>query len=164
MPAKTLFAEKFHVALKDVIKELHNLFVFIDGRYVKGDEAKISLWDHGFLYGDGVFEGIREYNGKIFKLDEHIDRLFDSARGLMISPPLTKDETKKVITETVRINNLGDSHIRPIITRGPGFPGLDTRTCRRSSLIVMAYPFHPYSEKNLFALSFHPSEESHRIR
>lgn len=138
-----MFDEKFQPSLKEVVKELHDLYVYIDGRFVKGDEAKVSVWDHAFLYGDGVFEGIREYDGRIFKLDEHIDRLFDSAKGIGIRVPLTKEEVKKVVVETVRRNGLRDAHIRPIVARGVGAPGLDPNRCPRASLIVMAYPFPP---------------------
>ncbi|MEM2933832.1 MAG: branched-chain-amino-acid transaminase [Methanocellales archaeon] len=114
-----------------------DLFIYIDGNYYRKNEAKISVYDHGFLYGDGVFEGIRAYNGKVFRLDEHIDRLFDSARAICLTPPLSKSEFKAVILECLRRNGLKDAYIRPIITRGVGDLGLDPRKCIKPSVIVI---------------------------
>ena len=136
-------SEEFHPDLKGILKDLYELYVYIDGKLVRGEDAKISMFDHGFLYGDGVFEGIRAYDGAIFKLDEHIDRLYDSAKAIGIDVPLTKEALKKAILETVRKNNLQNCHIRPIITRGAGRPNLDPRMSVRPSVIVMAYPFPP---------------------
>lgn len=87
-------------------------YVFLDGEFVTEEKAMISVYDHGFLYGDGVFEGIRAYNGLIFKVDEHIDRLYDSAKAISLNIPLTKAEIKKAIIETVRKNELKDAYIR----------------------------------------------------
>jgi len=138
-----LFAEKFQPSLKECVGALYDRYVYIDGRFVKGEEAKISVWDHGLLYGDGVFEGIRAYDGKVFKLDEHIERLLHSAKALKITVPLTKEELKRVVLETLRINGLKDAHVRIIVTRGPGIPGLDPKRAARPSVIVTAYPYPP---------------------
>ncbi len=114
-----------------------DLLIYIDGNYYRKSEAKISVYDHGFLYGDGVFEGIRAYNGRVFRLNEHIDRLFDSARAICLTPPLSKAELKAVILECLRRNRLRDAYIRPIITRGVGDLGLDPRKCFKPSVIVI---------------------------
>lgn len=114
-----------------------DLFIYIDGKYYRKSEAKISVYDHGFLYGDGVFEGIRAYNGRVFRLDEHLDRLFDSARAICLAPPLSKEELKALILECLRKNGLRDAYIRPIITRGVGDLGLDPRKCPKPSIIVI---------------------------
>jgi branched-chain amino acid aminotransferase len=111
--------------------------VYIDGEFVPEEEAKISIFDHGFLYGDGVFEGIRAYNGKVFRLDEHVDRLYDSARVIDLKIPVSKDEFKEIILETLRKNRLRDAYIRPIVTRGKGDLGLDPRKCANPSIIVI---------------------------
>lgn len=113
------------------------LFVYIDGEFVPEEEAKISIFDHGFLYGDGVFEGIRAYNGRIFKLREHIDRLYDSAKAIDLKIPLSKEEFERVILETLRRNGLRDAYIRPIVTRGIGDLGLDPRKCGKPTIIVI---------------------------
>lgn len=117
------------------------LLVYIDGKFVPESEAKISVFDHGFLYGDGVFEGIRAYNGKVFKLREHIDRLYDSAKAIALEIPISKEEFMKIILETLRVNNLRDAYIRPIVTRGIGDLGLDPRKCSRPTIIVITRPW-----------------------
>jgi len=138
-------SHKFKPSLKEILSDLYDLYVYIDGIFVKGEDAKISVWDHGFLYGDGVFEGIRAYDGMIFKLDNHIDRLFDSMKAIGIENfPLSKDELKKAVIETLRKNSLRDAHIRIIVTRGTGRPGLDPRRSVRPSVIIMTYPFPPW--------------------
>ncbi len=113
------------------------MIVYLDGEYVPEEEAKISVFDHGLLYGDGVFEGIRAYNGKVFRLDEHIDRIYDSAKTIDLAIPLTKDEFTGVILETLRRNNLRDAYIRPIVTRGVGTMGLDPRKCPKPTVICI---------------------------
>uniref|UniRef100_A0A7C3VC55 Branched-chain-amino-acid aminotransferase n=1 Tax=Archaeoglobus fulgidus TaxID=2234 RepID=A0A7C3VC55_ARCFL len=117
------------------------LLVYIDGEFVPENEAKISVFDHGFLYGDGVFEGIRAYNGRVFRLKEHIDRLYDSAKAIDLEIPLTKEEFIEIILETLRRNNLRDAYIRPIVTRGVGDLGLDPRKCPKPSIIVITKPW-----------------------
>jgi branched-chain amino acid aminotransferase len=114
------------------------MIIYYDGKYLPDDQAKVSVFDHGFLYGDGVFEGIRAYNGRIFRLKEHLDRLFDSAKTIDITPPISKEELTEAICETLRRNNLTDAYIRPIITRGVGDLGLDPRKCPKPSVIVIA--------------------------
>ena len=94
------------------------MIIYIDGKYVPDNQAKISVFDHGFLYGDGVFEGIRAYNGKVFRLKEHLDRLYDSAKTIDIKPPLSKEELTEIICEVLRRNKLTNAYIRPIISRG----------------------------------------------
>ncbi len=114
------------------------MIIYYDGKYLPDDQAKVSVFDHGFLYGDGVFEGIRAYNGRIFRLKEHIDRLYDSAQTIDLHPPISKEELIEAICETLRRNNLRDAYIRPIITRGVGDLGLDPRKCPKASVIVIA--------------------------
>ncbi len=107
------------------------MIIYLDGAYLPKEEAKVSVFDHGLLYGDGVFEGIRAYNGRVFRLDEHLDRLYDSAKTIDLTVPITKDEMAEAILETLRRNNLKDGYIRPIVTRGVGDLGLDPRKCPR---------------------------------
>ncbi len=114
------------------------MIIYIDGKYLPDDQAKISVFDHGFLYGDGVFEGIRAYNGRIFRLKEHLDRLYDSAKTIDLQPPLSKEEMTEVICEVLRRNKLTNAYIRPIISRGVGDLGLDPRKCPKPSVIVIA--------------------------
>ncbi|MEI7856861.1 MAG: branched-chain-amino-acid transaminase [Methanomicrobiales archaeon] len=114
------------------------MIIYYDGKFVPDDQAKVSVFDHGFLYGDGVFEGIRAYNGKIFRLKEHLDRLYDSAKTIDIHPPISKEEMTEAICETLRKNNLENAYIRPIITRGVGDLGLDPRKCPKPSVIIIA--------------------------
>jgi len=114
------------------------MIIYLDGRYVPEEEAKISVFDHGLLYGDGVFEGIRAYNGKVFRLDEHLARLYDSAKTIDLAVPITKEEMAEAIKETLRRNNLKDAYIRPIVTRGKGDLGLDPRRCKVPTVIVVA--------------------------
>lgn len=113
------------------------LQVYIDGEYYPKSQAKVSVYDHGFLYGDGVFEGIREYNGVVFKLKEHVDRLYRSAHALTMQMPLTKEEMIKAVVETLRKNNLKDSYIRLVVTRGVGDLGLDPRKCPKPSVVII---------------------------
>ncbi len=115
--------------------------MYVDGKFVPQSEAKISVFDHGLLYGDGVFEGIRAYNGRIFKLEQHVNRLFHSAKAIDLKIPQTKEEIANIILETCRRNDIHDGYIRPVITRGPGDLGLDPRKCKRGpSIVVIAQP------------------------
>ncbi|MCS7198033.1 MAG: branched-chain-amino-acid transaminase [Candidatus Bipolaricaulota bacterium] len=112
--------------------------VYIDGRFVPEEEAKISVFDHGLLYGDGVFEGIRAYNGYVFKLDRHIERLYNSAKAIALEIPLSPEQMIQVILETLRVNKMRDAYIRPIVTRGVGDLGIDPRRCHgKPSVIVI---------------------------
>jgi len=114
------------------------MIIYIDGKYLPRDEARISVFDHGFLYGDGVFEGIRAYNGRVFRLQEHLDRLYDSARTIDLTVPVSKEEMAEIILETLRRNKLKDGYIRPLVSRGVGDLGLDPRKCPKASVIVIA--------------------------
>ena len=114
--------------------------IFIDGKFYPKSEAKVSVYDHGFLYGDGVFEGIRVYDGVIFKLEEHLDRLFSSAKSIMLNIPMSKEELKAAIIETLRKNGLRNAYIRLVVTRGIGDLGLDPRKCSNPSVIIIAEP------------------------
>jgi branched-chain amino acid aminotransferase len=111
--------------------------VYIDGEYFPKSNAKISVYDHGLLYGDGVFEGIRAYNGVVFKLKEHVDRLYSSAHAIMLQIPLAKEEMITAVLETLRKNKLKDAYIRLVVTRGVGDLGLDPRKCSKASVIVI---------------------------
>jgi len=114
--------------------------VYIDGKFYPRSEAKVSVFDHGLLYGDGVFEGIKSYNGIVFKLKEHLDRLYFSAKAIMLEIPLTKEEMTKAVIETLRKNNLKDAYVRLIVTRGMGDLGLDPRKCSKATVIIIAVP------------------------
>jgi branched-chain amino acid aminotransferase len=116
------------------------LLVYINGEYYPKSRAAISIYDHGFLYGDGVFEGIREYDGVVFMLREHIDRLYDSAKAIMLEIPLTKEEMISAVVETLRRNGLRDAYIRLVVTRGVGDLGLDPRKCGEPNAIIITEP------------------------
>jgi branched-chain amino acid aminotransferase len=115
----------------------NELQVYVDGEFYPKSQAKISVYDHGFLYGDGVFEGIREYNGVVFKLKEHVDRLYRSAHAIMLQIPLTKEEMVKAVVETLRKNKMKDAYIRLIVSRGVGDLGLDPRKCPNPTIIII---------------------------
>ncbi len=117
--------------------------IYIDGELVPKSEAKISVLDHGLLYGDGVFEGIRCYNGVVFKLKEHIDRLYRSAKVIKLEIPMTKEEIIRAVIETLKANGLKEAYIRLIVTRGIGDLGLDPRKCSRPSVIIIAERLEP---------------------
>jgi len=119
------------------------LTVYVDGEYVDGTEATIPIWDHGLLYGDGIFEGMRLFSGSLFRPHDHLERLASSARGLGLELTLGPDEILDVICEVIVRSGLEDAHVRPIVTRGFGAPGLDPARCERTALIVAAYPFPP---------------------
>lgn len=123
------------------------LKIYIDGQLIEKESAKISVFDHGLLYGDGVFEGIRSYNGLIFKLNEHINRLFESAHSIMLKIPLAKSELKEAVVKTLKVNNLKDAYIRLVITRGVGDLGLDPRKCPRPAIIIITDKIALYPDK-----------------
>jgi len=116
------------------------LEVYIDGKYYPKSEAKVSVYDHGLLYGDGVFEGIRAYHGVVFKLKEHIERLYTSAHTIMLQIPLTQREMVKGVLDTLKRNQLKDSYIRLVVTRGVGDLGLDPRKCPKATVIIITEP------------------------
>ena len=124
-----------------------NLKIFIDGNFYDQSEAKISVFDHGLLYGDGVFEGIRFYNDRVFRFAEHIDRLWDSSKAIGLELPLSKMELIAATLETIRQNDLHDGYIRLIVTRGIGSLGLNPDSCRRPSVIIIAATIALYPEE-----------------
>jgi branched-chain amino acid aminotransferase len=130
---------KTHLSLVIVgCRRSYMSLIYIDGRFVPAEEASVSVFDHGLLYGDGVFEGIRAYNGRVVRLKEHVSRLYDSAKAIMLSIPISQGEMAEVILETLRKNNLKDAYIRPIVTRGRGDLGLDPLKCPVPTIIVIA--------------------------
>jgi len=112
--------------------------IFIDGKYYDERNAKISVFDHGLLYGDGIFEGIRAYHGCVFKLKEHIDRLFYSAKAILLQIPMSHAQIMRATVETCRKNKIRDGYIRLVVTRGVGTLGLNPRSCKRPSVIIIA--------------------------
>lgn len=111
--------------------------VYVNGKWIPKSRASVSVFDHGFLYGDGVFEGIRAYNGLVFKLKEHIDRLYESAHTLILGVPLSKDEMRRSIIQTLKKNRLKSAYIRVVISRGVGDLGLDPRKCPKATVIII---------------------------
>jgi len=120
--------------------------IYIDGSLYDKDDAKVSVFDHGLLYGDGVFEGIRAYNGRVFRLEEHVERFFDSARGILLDFPLSREEAAAAIVDTVRASGLKDAYIRAVLTRGAGDLGLDMRKCKRPTFIIIVDKIALYPE------------------
>ena len=122
--------------------------IYLNGKFVDKENAKVSVFDHGFLYGDGVFEGIRSYSNLVFKLKEHIDRLYESAHSIMLSIPMTKEQMAKAVVDTLKANNLSDAYIRLVVSRGEGDLGLDPRKCKSGpSIIIIADKIALYPEK-----------------
>ncbi len=113
------------------------LLVWINGEFVPKSQAKVSVFDHGFLYGDGVFEGIRSYGGRVFMLDEHLDRLYESAKSIWLTIPIDKEQMKEAILQTLRNNKLRDAYIRVVVSRGEGDLGLDPRKCPKPNVIII---------------------------
>lgn len=111
--------------------------IWIDGEWHTRETGKVSVFDHGLLYGDGVFEGIRVYAGKVFKLQEHLDRIYECAHAILLKIPMPKAEFGRVIEEAVRRAGMAEAYIRPIVTRGPGDLGIDPRNCGRPTMIVI---------------------------
>jgi branched-chain amino acid aminotransferase len=112
--------------------------VYVDGAFYPKDEAKVSVFDHGFLYGDGVFEGIRAYAGRVFRLREHLVRLYDSAKAIMLEIPVAIDAMQEIVLESCRRNDLHDAYIRLVVSRGRGDLGLDPRKCARATVVCIA--------------------------
>ncbi len=121
--------------------------IFLNGEFVARDSARVSVFDHGYLYGDGIFEGIRAYNGRVFRLDEHLDRLYESARTIMLQIPLTKVQMREAVLETLRRNGLHEGYIRLVISRGPGDLGLDPRKCPQATVVVIAENIQLYPQE-----------------
>lgn len=122
-------------------------YIFINGEYKTKEEATISVFDHGFLYGDGVFEGIRVYDGNIFRCREHLERLYHSAKAIMLSIPYTIEEMEEALVETVRKNQLRNSYIRLVVSRGPGNLGLDPLRCPKPNVIIIAESLTLYPQE-----------------
>ncbi|MGH8020178.1 MAG: aminotransferase class IV, partial [Opitutaceae bacterium] len=127
------------------------MYVYIDGAFVPKEEAKISVFDHGLLYGDGVFEGIRLYQRCVFRLDEHLERLDYSAKALLLQIPLSRAEMAEAVCESCRRNNLTDGYIRLIVTRGVGNLGLSVASCKKPTVVIIAdkiqlYPPEIYAQ------------------
>jgi branched-chain amino acid aminotransferase len=149
------------------------LKIWIDGKLVDKDDARISVYDHGLLYGDGVFEGIRVYSGRIFRVKEHLRRLYDSAKAIRLTIPLTPDQFTAALEQTVKANNFEDCYIRTIVTRGVGYLGLNPAKCEKPSVIIIAdtiemYPREVY-EKGMAIITAsvirnHPNAMSPRIK
>jgi branched-chain amino acid aminotransferase len=126
---------------------MQHLKIYLDGQFVDEPDAKVSVFDHGLLYGDGVFEGIRFYNGRVFLLEEHLDRLYDSAKAILLTVPMERDAMREVVLETCRQNSLRDGYIRLVITRGKGDLGLNPTKCPKPTLFCIAASIELYPEK-----------------
>jgi branched-chain amino acid aminotransferase len=120
--------------------------VYVDGKFYAEADAKVSVFDHGLLYGDGIFEGIRFYDGRVFRLEEHIDRLWDSSRSICLQIPMSKTEMTEALLETIRQNDLRDGYIRQIVTRGVGNLGLNPSQCKKPSVIIIVAQIALYPE------------------
>jgi branched-chain amino acid aminotransferase len=150
-----------------------SLKIWIDGQLVDKSEAKLSVYDHGLLYGDGVFEGIRVYSGKIFECEAHLDRLWNSAKALRLQIPVTRDEITKAMYETVKVNNFTDCYIRLVVTRGVGDLGLDPKKCSKPTVFIISdliavYPKEMY-DKGIAVITAsvirnHPNALSARVK
>src|ERR1700740_3532594 len=114
------------------------MIIYLDGKFCNERDAKVPVFDHGLLYGDGIFEGIRAYNGRVFKLKEHIDRLFYSAKAIMLGIPVSGADLMAAVVETCRRNKLHDGYIRLVVTRGIGTLGLNPNRCKNPSVIIIA--------------------------
>ncbi|HIE43850.1 MAG TPA: branched-chain-amino-acid transaminase [Candidatus Omnitrophica bacterium] len=121
--------------------------IYLNGQFLSKEEAKISVYDHGFLYGDGIFEGLRTYNSRIFKLSEHIDRLYKSAKYISLNIPVTKDKLFNIVVKTASLNGYKNSYIRIVVTRGEGDLGLDPNKCKNPSLLVIVDKIELYPEQ-----------------
>jgi len=124
-----------------------SLQIYINGKLYPKDEAKVSVYDHGLLYSDGVFEGIRSYNGKVFRLKEHVKRLFESAQAIMLQIPISQEQMAADIEKTVSVNGLVNSYIRAVVTRGAGALGLDIRKTSDPQVIIIADTIQLYPEE-----------------
>src|SRR5438132_74352 len=111
--------------------------IYVGGAFRPAGEAAVSVLDHGLLYGDGIFEGIRAYNGRVFKLERHIERLFESAKAIRLEIPLTRERVAALVVEACRQNAVVDGYVRLVVTRGAGDLSLDPRSCRRAEIVVI---------------------------
>ena len=115
-----------------------SLKIYINGTLFDKEDAKISVYDHGLLYGDGVFEGLRSYGGKVFRLDEHLDRLYESAKAIWLKIPIEKSDLAKAVNDTVAVNGIQDGYVRLVVTRGAGSLGLDPNRTSDPQVIIIA--------------------------
>ena len=143
-PMTTDSAQKSAVAKTSAAKSLQ---IYIDGEFFDQAEARVSVFDHGLLYGDGVFEGIRFYNGRVFKMDEHMERLWESARSICLEIPIPRQEMDEALLETIRQNDLRDGYVRLIVTRGVGNLGLNPAHCKQPTVIIIASTVALYPEE-----------------
>ncbi len=150
-----------------------SLKIYIGGKLYDKEDAKISVYDHGLLYGDGIFEGIRSYNGKVFRLNEHLDRLWNSAKAIWLQIPMTKEEMAKAIEDTLAVNGIRDGYIRVVVTRGVGTLGLDPNRCDNPQVIIIADKISLYPEElyqkgleiiTVSVMRNHPAALSPRIK
>ncbi|MBU6238611.1 MAG: branched-chain-amino-acid transaminase [Planctomycetes bacterium] len=150
-----------------------SLQIYINGTFYDKENAKISVYDHGLLYGDGIFEGMRSYSGKVFRLSEHMDRLYESARAICLQIPISKEQMEADVIETLRRNNLSDAYIRLVVTRGAGSLGLDPNRTSNPQVIIIAdhialYPAEYYETglKIITASTIrnHPAALSPRVK
>jgi branched-chain amino acid aminotransferase len=123
------------------------MLIYVDGKLVPREDAKVSVFDHGLLYGDGVFEGIRVYDGNVFRLREHLDRLYESAKTIWLDIPMTFEELERATVETVAANGMRDAYIRLVVTRGVGDLGIDPATCKRPTLFIICSTISLYPRK-----------------
>src|ERR1051325_6878541 len=123
---------------------MQRMQIYVDGALVAREDAKVSVFDHGLLYGDGVFEGIRVYNRRIFRLTAHLERLYTSAKAIALVIPVPQAEMARLVEESVRRNQRDDAYIRLIITRGPGELGIDPTSCPRPSIIIIVSDVRVY--------------------
>ncbi|MCD7032873.1 branched-chain-amino-acid transaminase [Metabacillus sp. GX 13764] len=115
-------------------------WIFLNDEFVRKEDAKISVYDHGFLYGDGIFEGIRVYNGNIFRMKEHMDRLYQSAKSILLNMPYDQEELTELVIKSVEKNGLKDAYIRLVVSRGPGDLGLDPYKCHKANTVIIVEP------------------------
>jgi branched-chain amino acid aminotransferase len=150
-----------------------SLKIYIDGKLYDKEDAKISVYDHGLLYGDGVFEGIRSYAGKVFRMAEHLERLWNSAKVIWLEIPVSKEEMAKAIEDTLAVNGIQDGYIRVVVTRGVGTLGLDPNRCSDPQVIIIAdkialYPVELYEQGleivTVSVMRNHPAALSPRVK
>src|ERR1043166_8761291 len=127
-------------------RKAKQLTIYVDGKFFAEQDAKVSVFDHGLLYGDGIFEGIRFYNGRVFRLEQHLERLWDSARSICLTIPMTRQQMTEALLETIRQNHLREGYIRLVVTRGVGNLGLNPEQCKNPSVIIIVATIALYHE------------------
>lgn len=161
-----------HSSVLDVLGEM-SMKVYINGKLYDKEDARISVFDHGLLYGDGVFEGLRSYGGRVFRLEEHLRRLWESARAIWLEIPISREEMTKAVLDTLQANDLVDGYIRLVVTRGSGTLGLDPNRCGNAQVIIIAdtitlYPAETYESGleivTASTIRNHPAALSPRIK